>query len=228
MIWLKRLMASIGIGPRRTAREDDRVNSQKPHVEPTQSWQERVRAIQLPPERRIPVTSLAATRPPPTLLGEDVLVALTQEGLSYGRAEDVAFVKAAVSGVEWPTGMHLRKHGALLSKDDLRAQGYRANLILSHECLAILTDKGREYPADAAQFIVSALNGRRSARTQIDNCRAVGLGRVEVYANSMAAGACKGCRALARKAIPLDEAPLGPLAECPHPSQCILIFRGVF
>lgn len=68
-----------------------------------------------------------------------------------------------------------------------------------------------------------------AARRQIDRIReAMGNdARVQVHPNAMAAGPCNACIAISREPIPLDEAPLGPLSECPHPDQCVLIFAAV-
>lgn len=73
-------------------------------------------------------------------------------------------------------------------------------------------------------------NKRRStAQRQIDRIRNVfGDGaRIQVHPNNMAAGPCRGCIELSREPIPLSRAPLGPLPECPHPDQCVLLFRSV-
>jgi hypothetical protein len=178
-----------------------------------------------------PSGSLSAPKPNPTAITVDEAVtALTRSGLSYGRPEDAAFLRSALRGEEWPSGLTLRKHGSPLNKHELRALGYRANLILSRECLAILTEKGREDPKEAAQFIVSAFTTSRSTARAIGDVIAAGgpHGMVQVVPNNMAAGPCSGCLAPASTPIPATQAPTGPLPECPHPEQCRLHFRYIY
>lgn len=155
---------------------------------------------------------------------DDYVIALTQDGLSYGRPSDVAFLRSALRGQEFPSGMALRKFGALIPKDEMKAMGYRATLILSRECYEILTEKGRKYPADSAQFIASALEGRKARRREFAQLVAVFGSDVMVRftANNTGAGTCSSCRALARQPVRVEGASLGPLPECPHPSHCVL------
>jgi len=176
--------------------------------------------MQLPLGERQTVPSLIGAPASTQLVtDDDYRNALTQDGLSYGRDEDIAFMKAALDGVEWPKGITLRKHGEPIGKDDLRVLGYRANLILSRECLAILTAKGRKYPLDAAQFIVSALEGTKANKCRLFRTRqAMGANAmIQVIANNMAAGPCAACLAFATRSAPLSMEQLGPLPENPAP-----------
>jgi len=159
---------------------------------------------------------------------EDIRVALTQDGLGHATAEAIAFVDGALSSAgEWPKGIDLRGCGRQLSKEELRERGYRSSLRLSEECLDILTDKGRQDPAESTQFIVSALVSRDAKRAQLARTKAAGVRKVKIRQNSMAAGPCPACIALSKRTIPIDDAPLGPLPECPRPSQCVLIIQSV-
>ena len=101
------------------------------------------------------------------LTENDCRTALTQDGLSNGTDDDIEFLKSALIGQDQPKGLSLRKFGAALTADEIRGLGYRANLVLSHECLAILTPKGRSDSAESAQFIVSAVTSRAAKRRDI-------------------------------------------------------------
>lgn len=158
---------------------------------------------------------------------EDIRVALTMDGLAHDSEEAIQFLDdALLKAGEWPKGIDLRRHGTQLTKDELIARGYRANLLLTAECLAILTEKGRQYPADSTQFIVSALMNRSAKRSHIMRAKAEGLRHAKVIPNCMASGPCPACEALGGGLISIDDAPLGPLPECPHPSQCAVTFRA--
>ena len=162
-----------------------------------------------------------------SLVAEDYRHALTHLGLSEGSDADIAFLRGALSGVEWPKGITIRKHGTPLTKDELKSLGYRSNLILSRECLAVLSEQGRRDPVESTQFIVSAVESRVAFLRQMANTlSAVGSDTmIQVYANTMAAGPCAACTAIAAKPVPLTMAPSGPLPECPHPDQCQLFWR---
>lgn len=161
-------------------------------------------------------------------LDEDIRIALTQGGHAYGAPEHIAFVKSALREEEWPRGITLRKLGRQLSKDELRALGYRPNLQITAGCLALLTEKGRASPAEAAQFIVSAVIMRRASRRDIAQAKRAGIRSVRVFANNMASGPCPACKALSRTVVKIDDAPCGPLSDCPHPDQCVLHWQSQF
>lgn len=158
---------------------------------------------------------------------DDRRIALTQDGLSHGRDEDLAFVRAALDGNQSARGVDLRRHGTPVSAERLRQLGVRSNAIMSEEFLAILTDKGLSDPIEAAHFIASAYFGRVAQTKAISRAAQAGITMVEVIPNNMAAGPCQACLKLAKRPIPIEQAPLGPLPQCPHPSQCVLHTRSV-
>lgn len=204
------------------------VPPEAPSIE-TESWQERVRRVQLPKGERVSVTGLATGNRAASrqVLREDIRASLAQDGLAYDTSDAIDFVEAALFGSgEWPRGVDLRRHGTLLTKSELKQLGYRANLILTSECLAILTDKGRERPTDSSQFIVSSLMLRTSNRAHIARAKSGGLSLAQVIPNSTASGPCAACMEISSRLIPIEKAPIGPLPSCPHPSQCVLHIRA--
>ncbi len=154
-------------------------------------------------------------------------IALTQDGLSHGRDEDLAFVRAALDGNQYARGVDLRRHGTPASAERLRQLGIRSNAIMSEEFLAILTDKGLSDPIEAAHAIASACLSRAAQTEAISRADHAGITMVEVIPNNMAAGPCQACLKLAEKPIPIEQAPLGPLPGCPHPGQCKLWTRSL-
>jgi hypothetical protein len=158
---------------------------------------------------------------------DDRCIALTQDGLSHGRDEDLAFVWAALDGNQSARGVDLRRHGTPASTERLRQLGVRSNAIMSEEFLAILTDKGLSDPIEAADFIASAYFSRVTQAQAVNRTADAGITMVEVIPNNMAAGPCSACLKLAEKPIPIKQAPLGPLSGCPHPGQCKLRARSI-
>lgn len=153
----------------------------------------------------------------------DLQWALRVCGYSLGRPEDVAFARRAMSD-QGGEATSLRKAGSVLAKDELRDLGIRSNVIVSREFLEVLTEKGRKDPIRAAQSIASKFLGRRIARDRVKRTMAaMGVDcRIKVLPNNMAAGPCPACIDLAKTSIPIQQTPLGPLDECPHPDQCVL------
>ncbi len=154
-------------------------------------------------------------------------IALTQDGLIHGRDEDLAFVRAALDGNQYARGVDLRRHGTPASEDRLRQLGVRSNAIMSEEFLGILTNKGLSDPFEAAHVIASAYFGRVAQTKAINRATDAGITMVEVIPNNMAAGPCHACLKLAKKPIPIEQAPIGPLPDCPHPTQCKLWTQSV-
>ena len=165
-----------------------------------------------------------------SLLDDDYRRALTAVGLAKGTDVSVAFLKAALKGVDWPKGIALRKFGDQISREELKDLGYRPNLILTHQCWEILTDEGRKDPVHSTQAIVSEIEARSAHLRKMGNARlAVGNdAMIQVYANNMASGPCSACTALAANPVPLSLAPSGPLPSCPHPDQCALHWRTIY
>jgi hypothetical protein len=152
--------------------------------------------------------------------------ALIRTGLCHGRDEDIAFVEAALAGNKFAKGIGLRRHGTQIEAAALRAMKIRANASLTAEYLAILTPAGREDPIRTAQVLVSAYLSCLAGTNAAGRAAHAGIELVEVIPNNMAAGPCAACLQLARKPIPLADAPAGPLSECPHPDQCVLRWQS--
>lgn len=167
--------------------------------------------------------------PPPYRLDvrAQAFAALTRSGWSRGTDSDVDFFLAAVGSDPFAKPIDLRRHGMLMAADELRQLGLRANTVVSREFMAILTDKGRAQPIEAAHHIMSMSYTLRAGARARANQAAAGISMVQVIPNSMAAGPCAACLALSKSPIPLSSAPDGPLPECPHPDQCKLFTRSV-
>lgn len=155
--------------------------------------------------------------------------ALSHEGLANTTPAAVQFVREALWDAPFPKGIDIRRSGDLLSKDELRERGIRANAICSRQYYGILTEAGRADPVSAAQQIVSRLTGAHSSHVRLTAAAAAmgGNARIRVYENRMAAGPCPACIKLASKTQPISKAPTGPLEGCPHPSQCALHWHVV-
>ncbi|WP_155738158.1 hypothetical protein [Sphingobium yanoikuyae] len=160
----------------------------------------------------------------------DYLEIISSLGLAHPTQASIDFLKAGLLGVDWPKGITLRRHGSQIPKEELKALGYRANLVLSRECWAILSDKGRGDPVESTQFIVSAIESRVAFHRRMGSVSAA-MGddaMVQVIPNNTASGSCAACVALASEPIPLAQAPSGPLPSCPHPDQCVLHWRTIY
>lgn len=162
-----------------------------------------------------------------SLPDDEAELALTESGLSRGRKQDIAFVRSVVESVEFAKGIDLRKMGTPISARQKAELGLRANTIVSEDYLGILTAKGIANPIESAQFIVSAYVGRLASLNDIGRMRHAGIKRVRVLPNNMAAGPCTHCLAAAGRDLPIDEAPIGSFAGCPHPAQCVIRIRSI-
>lgn len=153
--------------------------------------------------------------------------ALTRSGWSRGTDSDVDFFLAAVGNDSFAKPIDLRRHGMLMAADELRQLGLRANTVISREFMAILTEKGRAEPIEAAHCILRMFTELRAGVRRRESQTSAGISMVQVIPNPMAAGPCAACLALARAPIPVSSAPDGPLPDCPHPDQCSLRTRSV-
>lgn len=154
-------------------------------------------------------------------------IAVARTGMTLGRDADMAFIASAIGGNAFAKGIDLRRHGTPLPADKVRQLGLRSSTILTAEYMSILTPQGVAEPVDAAQFIVSAYLSEGSGARQLALRREAGIVRVHVIPNNMAAGPCPACIELAKHPIPVEQAPTGPLPQCPHPTQCKLWTRSV-
>lgn len=162
-----------------------------------------------------------------SLPDDEAKIALTESGLSHGRKQDIAFVRSVMEGVEFAKGIDLRKKGYPINAQRKAELGLRANTIVSEDYLSILTAKGLADPVESAQFIASAYSSRLASLNNIGRMRHAGIKKIRVVPNNMAAGPCAHCLAAAERDLPVDEAPVGSFAGCPHPSQCVIWIRSI-
>lgn len=140
---------------------------------------------------------------------------------------NVCFVTEALR--DGGNGMQLRTHGKLMDPDTLAENGMRRNVKCSVPFYAMLNDRGRSDPINAARAIASMIGEIAAKERNIANTvSALGKNcKVEVIPNTMAAGPCHACTDLAKAPIPIQQAPRCALPSCPHPEQCYLHFRSV-
>lgn len=174
------------------------------------------------------IESREAFEPIRFLSDEDARDAVTQSGLCLGRNADIATIHQLFLENPIPTGLDLRKTGNRIDAAGLRERALRGNVILSFECWEMLSPEGQRDPINSAQFIMSAYARRLRGRNDIARAIHSGVSQALVYPNNTAAGPCKACIALSACPIPIEQAPCGPLPECPHPNQCNLWHRSVF
>ncbi len=161
------------------------------------------------------------------LADDDVRTLLIEAGLSHGTDADIAFVRRAIGDNPFAKGIDLRRCGEPVPIEKLRELKVRPNAILTVDYLTILTAKGLADPIETAQFLVSAYQSRLAGTNALGRAAHAGIERVEVIPNTMAAGPCAACLKLSRHPIPAADAPIGPLPECPHPTQCQLGTKAV-
>lgn len=152
---------------------------------------------------------------------------LRRTRLCKGRPVDLAFVRSAICDVAVPRGTDLRRHGTQLAPIVLKALGLRTTTILTAEFLDVLTEEGRADPVGSAAHIVSAYLTGASMHHAARRAEQAGIEMVTIVPTNTAAGPCTACLALAEKPISIRMAPIGPLRECPHPTQCRLHVRSV-
>lgn len=197
-------------------------------VQPTQpeTWQDRVRRIQLPEDERQPVVSLVGSKDiyPSVdierLIGDRVL----RTGLTKGRPEDIQFVIEAHRAGKL-LGDGLRKIGAGLTAEQKRSRGISYRGILTAEFLEILSEAGLQDPVQCAWVIGS------SVTKAVQNAETLQrIGHADLYAHfmasSMAAGPCARAALLDGKRFKANQAPLPPFKECGWPDQCGCMYRG--
>lgn len=163
----------------------------------------------------------------PVLTNDDARDAVVRSGLCTGSNDAIALIQSVANNIEFATGLDLRKAGVRIDKDGLKARGLRTNVILTFECWELLTPKGQRDPIAAAQFILSAYMGRLHWRNGIGRAQHAGVKEVRIVPNNMAAGPCGACLLLSTRTFAIQEAPVCPLKECPHPDQCATRFRSV-
>ncbi len=156
------------------------------------------------------------------LTDEEVRSVLVQSGMSLGRSSDIAFVRRAISDGKEP-----RKVGNPVPREKLKGLGCRTNFIVTSEFLEILSDSGRAAISEASDTIFRMYLGKLAGINRVNQARHHGVNRVRVIPNNMAAGSCYACRHMSQHVVSIDDAPTGPLSDCPHPGQCAVTFSSV-
>ena len=158
----------------------------------------------------------------PSLPESEAKAALIESGLSHGRDKDISFVRSVMESVPFAKGLDLRKSGIPTNDRQKADLGLRSNVIVSHNFLDILTPKGLIDPIGSSQFIASAYAGRLASINAIGRIRHAGIKKVRVIPNNMAAGPCEHCLTAAKAEFLIEDAPIGSLPGCPHPTQCAI------
>jgi len=138
----------------------------------------------------------------------------------YGDDAAFAVVAEATRDVEWVTGLHIRRFGTRLTKEETRALGLRANTIVTQQFAALLTDDGRRDPWLSADTLARMINtGMFSAHYLIEPKL-----RLALRLNDNAAGPCQQARSLPPGAQAGD-CDMLPLRDCSHPDQCFCSYN---
>jgi len=104
---------------------------------------------------------------------DDRRIALTQDGLSHGRDEDLAFVRAALDDNQYARGVDLRRHGTPASAERLRQLGVRSNAIMSeamtHSSVSRWTDRfwAMEHQTALAAVIEGSVKSSSRAAAEV-------------------------------------------------------------
>lgn len=190
---------------KRIVGERDRASVPLAPPPPTpEAWQDRVRRLQLSPEERVPVSSLAsapvAGRPTSIEVLRRILVS---SGLSWARPEDVDYVIKSFKA---------RK----LAREMWKAPEY----------LAMLNEAGRSDHKEAWHATVRPCHHALACERDLDQARKAGIDTVKLRASNMAAGPCPKAAALDGAKIAIGRAELLPIEECTHPDQCACLYQS--
>lgn len=194
-----------------------------PRVFSNVSWQDRVRQVQLPPDQRFSVESLAGPqrREPARQTDEEQIIkdALLRSGFSAARDEDIDFYRRALDAGKL-NFRDVRKIGKPISSDEKRAMGITYRGVLAREFLNTLNEKGLADPATAAQMIAQPAFSMISSARSIRSTRAAGIDLVKFRFGKMVAGHCSYSRKMDGKRVGIGKAEPLPATSCEHPDQC--------
>lgn len=138
-------------------------------------------------------------------------------GVSHCRDSDFTQVAEATRNVEWITGLHIRRYGDKLSKDEVKSAGARGNSIISRQFMDILNDAGRDHPMLAADILANSINlGIASGAYLADRAGEP----LEFFPSNMASGPCSRSAMIGNCTIARSEADLLPLEGCDRIDQC--------
>ena len=173
-----------------------------PRVFSNLTWQERVKQVQLPPEERFPVYTLAgAGKPPPPKVRSDqtlVQAALRRSGLSHARVEDADFAIRTF-------------------REQIPARKSWA----SEEFADILNDAGQAMPRQEAwSLTIRVSNSLLATSRDLKRQQEAGIELVRFRFGKTAAGHCAFSRTMEGKRIPIGKAIPLPSESCEHPDQC--------
>jgi hypothetical protein len=142
---------------------------------------------------------------------------------------DDAFLHIANAsvGIDWLTGLDLRRPGTRLGKEALRAIGLRANAIATEEYLACLNEAGQSNPMASADTLAHTINVSRSSWADITrHARQRGDQHpIWFWPSNMQAGPCQKAMLIGECAISVQDAMLLPMPGCSHPDQCWCSYR---
>lgn len=161
------------------------------------------------------------------LSDSNIARALSKTEIAPPSDANIRMIRDALWDQIFPTGLALRKAGRKMSREELNARGMRGNTICSIEVYEALSNQAKADPVAATQSLVTAIMGWQAGHDRISGAAAAAGqdAKIIVYPNKMAAGPCPACIRLGSKPQPLSAAPNGPLASCPHPDQCNLLWR---
>ncbi|WP_303758346.1 hypothetical protein [Sphingobium yanoikuyae] len=185
------------------------------------TWQERVAAIQLPPDERIAISVKSSNIQILQLPDEAALVsiAVIASGFSKGRDEDIRFYLMALKGGNL-NGRDVRKIGRQLSKDEKTKIGLNFRGILTEEFISTLNDNGLSDPEHAAWAISSHASRLVFSASDLRDKARAGITQVKFRFGGMAAGHCSYSRKMDGHVVAIADAPALPSSECEHPDQC--------
>lgn len=193
---------------------------------PPETWQDRVRRIQLPEGEREPVVSLATRKPtcPPVDIEGLIEERVRRTELTKGRPQDIEFVIEAHRAGKL-LGDRLRKIGTALTAEQKRSLGISYRGILTAEFLGTLSEAGLKDPVQSAWVLGLSVT---AALGNAENLQRIGQADLFAHfmASPMAAGPCARASALDGKRFRAGLAPLPPFEECGWPDQCGCSYRG--
>lgn len=136
--------------------------------------------------------------------------------------EAVAFYQSVFANhpEQFVTYNDLRKIGELLSRDELKALGMRANTKLSKQFLATLNDVGISHPMHSAQVIGSAISTALCTQRDLKQITKGGFRSAKFHASKMAAGPCELAADFDGSIFIVSDAPILPLKGCTELGQC--------
>ena len=153
--------------------------------------------------------------------------AIERSGVAGDSDDAFLHIFNAAVGIEWVTGISLRRVGTRLDKEALRSAGLRGNAIITEEFLGCLNETGRVDPMASGDTLAHTINVCRSSWGDITgHARSFGKERpIYFWPSYMLAGPCDVAKAIGDQELSIEDAVLLPLAGCSHPGQCWCFYR---